>query len=199
MWSPLFLCDCINDSNFEAASATLGELESSPPALRQALRLVVARGQRPDADFAAQMLAWWCDNGWRLRDIFGRDAKTRAAFLQDDLLLTDALRLLLPAYEGPDLTVYRGELVTSRQHRSYGISWTTDLQVATNHYRSKCENVGGYALLLQADAPKHSIISAVRHRDLYGEKEVLIDRRYLGRVLCLSESHVPLDALEPSL
>jgi hypothetical protein len=44
-----------------------------------------------------------------------------------DLALADGLRALLPRYNGPAITLYRGETAWNRQRRTYGLSWSASL------------------------------------------------------------------------
>jgi hypothetical protein len=44
--------------------------------------------------------------------------------VNNDVVLLDALWKLLPPYDGPAMTLYRGESFWNRRRRSYGMSWT---------------------------------------------------------------------------
>jgi hypothetical protein len=103
------------------------------------------------------------------------------------MALVKALRVLLPAYTGPRLTLYRGDSAWNRRRRSYGLSWTASQAVAEAFadgplWRS-CQ---GGSVLLQADVPPEAIIcgpSLLANR--YGEEEYLVDRRHLRSVAVL--------------
>jgi len=98
----------------------------------------------------------------------------------DDLLLTDALRKLLPAYKGGRKTLYRGETAANRARDTYGLSWTPLLNIAKGFctgMNQLCRPKGGM-VLLQADVPAPAIIAAVRE-GYYHEREYLVDRRGL--------------------
>jgi hypothetical protein len=42
----------------------------------------------------------------------------------------DALRLLLPPYEGPEIQLFRGTTVREHERARYGLSWTADIAIA---------------------------------------------------------------------
>jgi hypothetical protein len=52
--------------------------------------------------------------------------------VNDDLLVLDVLRCLLPPYEGPGLTLYRGDSAFNRRRRTYGMSWSASRGVAAD-------------------------------------------------------------------
>jgi hypothetical protein len=98
-------------------------------------------------------------------------------------VLADALRVLLPAYAGPGLTLYRGDSCYNRRCRSYGLSWSSERECAASFAQDLWQTFDGGSVLLCTDAPAMSIICAP-HRlgDDYGEAEYLVDRRRLGAV-----------------
>lgn len=57
----------------------------------------------------------WTERGHRIR--------TQVA---DDHALLDALRVLLPAYNGEGLTLYQGESIDRWRRQDYGSAWTRD-------------------------------------------------------------------------
>src|SRR5947209_8638512 len=113
-----------------------------------------------------------CIDGWRLalKKILRQEPPSRnvqMALLQiwiesksvrlrvgDDLLTLRALRLLLPPYVGPPVKLYRGENVLKWRRRTYGMSWTADLNVARRFaQRPTHVSVEGGSLLLEPLAP----------------------------------------------
>jgi hypothetical protein len=48
----------------------------------------------------------------------------------DDLVLVRLLRVLLPRYEGPPRSLFRGDSFRNRCHSTYGVSWSTDIATA---------------------------------------------------------------------
>ena len=48
----------------------------------------------------------------------------------DHRALCAAVRVLLPQYRGPSVRVFRGAAANERRCRLYGLSWTTDIEVA---------------------------------------------------------------------
>jgi hypothetical protein len=50
--------------------------------------------------------------------------------VNNDLLLCDALRMMLPPYTGPARVLYRGESMWNRRRRTYSLSWSQNIDVA---------------------------------------------------------------------
>lgn len=105
----------------------------------------------------------------------------------DDLALLSGLRVLLPRYEGTGMQLYRGDSFLNRKHRTYGASWSSDIEVAqgfADGWFHQCSKGG--SVLLEAYAPPEAIICAPHLiDDRYGEQEYVVDRRYLKRVAVL--------------
>lgn len=79
----------------------------------------------------------------------------------DDLLLADALRVLLPVYRGPSRRLWRGESAWNRRQRTYGLSWSRNAQVADHFARSHVRMIQGGTVVLETDAPAEAIVSVV--------------------------------------
>jgi hypothetical protein len=132
----------------------------------------VANTPAPD-DFRFRFLNVWVVSGDHLRSEVG-----------DDLLLINALWSLLPRYIGPaPLTLYRGDGLWNRRRRTYGLAWTTDLEVARAYALGCWRSSEGGSVLLKTTASAQAIICAPAHGDnRYEEQEYLLDRRRLERV-----------------
>ncbi len=119
------------------------------------------------------MHGFWVAYGQEIRDEIG-----------DDAILLRALGVLLPVYEGPDLTLYRGETMFCRRRGRYGISWTRDLAVAREFAAGEMRSCVGGSVVLRAAVPANAIIFSphLSGSDTYGESEYLVDRRGLGVV-----------------
>ena len=85
-------------------------------ALTSALRAI--RGLDPSESFRSEVLDLWVQSGDGIR--------TETT----DLVLIDALWVLLPKYRGGPLKLYRGETLWNRSRRTYGPSWTSDIEWA---------------------------------------------------------------------
>lgn len=104
----------------------------------------------------------------------------------DDLLLIRALRVLLPPYRGPAVTLFRGEGARNRHRRTYGLSWTSEREVAEDFANRDWRTSVGGSVLLQTRAPPAAIICAPHRLDnRFGEREYLVDRRRLDGVTVL--------------
>jgi hypothetical protein len=159
----------------KALVATLAQLDCCFHGWRNAFRRCAKLESIP-ADMKPAMLELWRHSGDHLRNE-----------IQDDMVLGKALRVLLPAYTGPHLTLYRGDGAWNRRRRTYGLSWSASQAVAEAYadgplWRS-CQ---GGSVLLQADVPPEAIICApALLADGYGEGEYLVDRRHLRSVAVL--------------
>lgn len=101
----------------------------------------------------------------------------------NDLLLMDALRVLLPAYSGPDVHLFRGEGALNRKHRTYGMSWTSSRDVAVYFAEGNRSMYENGTVLVSTQAPASAIICVPHdHDNSYEEFEYIVDRRRLGRV-----------------
>jgi hypothetical protein len=69
--------------------------------------------------------------------------------------MADALRLLLPVYQGPGLRLFRRESFFNRRRRSHGLSWSDDSEVARSYAESGvCRTANGGSILLAAMRPR---------------------------------------------
>ena len=50
--------------------------------------------------------------------------------LPDDILFIKACWQLMPTYQGPSMTLYRGESASNRRCRRYGLSWSSSAETA---------------------------------------------------------------------
>ncbi len=139
----------------------------------------------PSAECRQWFLLVWVKFGDGIRDD-----------VNNDLVLLDGLRALLPAYTGPGLTLFRGESFWNRKRRSYGLSWSHDREIARDFalFHSKCYESG--SVLLEAEAPAEAIVCAVTQHANYGEQEYLVDRRRLGRVRVIERFAPQIPRLE---
>jgi hypothetical protein len=152
----------------ESFDEALERLEYNPAGWSPALR-AAARMKDIHPASKAMMLAVWVDDGQAIRDS-----------VDNDLLLCDALRNILPPYQGAAQLLYRGEGALARRRRIYGLSWTTDRGAAESFARNN-----GCVVLETLASPEAIIcvsqlfIDNLRH-DI--EVEYLVDRRRLGAV-----------------
>ncbi len=93
--------------------------------------------------------------------------------------LVRLLRVVFPPYEGPDLTLYRGEN-GGWARRTPSLSWTRDIQIARDYAQEsgRLHELGG--VLLQASIPAERIIADLADHDHADEQEVLVDARGLN-------------------
>jgi hypothetical protein len=90
----------------------------------------------------------------------------------DDRAFFAGLRVLLPPYDGPAVTLYRGQL---KEH--LGISWSSNFWVAEAYARLGCftQRPRHGAILIRATIPPSMIISALGNKD----EEYVVDPRWL--------------------
>jgi hypothetical protein len=126
---------------------------------------------------AARFRRWFRDNIW-LPD--GDHIRSETG---DDLLLADALRVLLPPYRGQAARLWRGDSAWNRRCRTYGLAWSRDAETAHDFARSRCRMYEGGCVVLETRAPAAAIICIVpASSDRYAEREALVDRRRLSCV-----------------
>jgi hypothetical protein len=159
--------------NVELLSSAIQQIEAK--GLWRRAMLVAARlGTVPDV-IRRSFLQAWLSSGDHIRQE-----------TSDDHALADGLRVLLPSYCGPGLTLYRGDSLYNRRRRTYGLSWTAERDCGAAFAQGIWQTFDGGSVLLCTEAPAASVI-CVPHLlgDNYGEAEYLVDRRRLGRVWLL--------------
>lgn len=166
------IIQAVGDGDIDAFTAAL-EAARYEPGLAPALRQIARMEKPPSAAFRRAVRDFLIRSGDILREETG-----------NDLILVEALRVLLPPYRGGSLRVYRGDSAWNRRRRTYGYSWSLELNVA-DEFAAKEEwrrHLGG-SVVLEADAPPEAIVSVIpESADLGKEREVVIDRRRLGAV-----------------
>ena len=112
-----------------------------------------------------------------------------------DLILADGLRVLLPKYKGPDMHLYRGDSFLNRSRRTYGLSWTSSVEVARNHAKGFWIHSEGGSVVIETHAPRDAIICKVpKSEDRYNEAEYVVDRRRLTTVKVVERfAQLPLE------
>jgi hypothetical protein len=146
-------------------------------ALRRAFRRI-ARLTAVPGDFQQHVLCrLHSEHGDHLRQEIG------------DLVLIDAYRRILPPYTGPARLLYRGDGFRNRCRRTYGLSWTTDVEVARCFAGGLWRTTNGGSVLLETMAEPDAIIAAPAEHEWalrQGESEYIVDRRRLTRVRLLA-------------
>lgn len=89
------------------------------------------------------------------------------------------LRVWLPPYAGPGLTLYRGENIDRMEARRVGIAWTPDLGTART-FASGLNATRKGGVLLRAAVPPQAIIAAPSaHARWLGENEFTVDASHI--------------------
>ena len=108
---------------------------------------------------------------------------TIRCLVNDDLVLMDGLRKLLPRYRGPGRKLYRGDAALNLRRRQYGLSWSADKDVARHFAQGTWQMLEGGSVLLEVDAPVRAIISTdALVAENHDEAEYVVDRRQLRSV-----------------
>lgn len=156
---------------FRKALETICNREHMAPAIRAVSRLLSVPNAIKDAFLQA-----WLSQGDGIRQRAGSDRE-----------LIRAMRILLPPYNGPAMQLYRGDGARNRRRRTYGLSWSSEREVAEAHANSMWRTTIGGSVLLETVAPPEAIICAViDHDNGYGESEYLVDRSHLPSVRVLA-------------
>lgn len=190
-------------STLEEFKAAIAEERRQDRRHAKAFVAACVSGDRLSFDRAISMLHDWSIDGWRIairaiaRHAPAVSEDIKRAFLAewietksiqrsvgDDKATLSALRVLLPAYTGPPMRLFRGDNLVNRRRRTYGIAWSAKRATA-ERFAQEPYNLAskGGAVLLKTLAPASSIICATHViGDHYGEDEYLVDRRVLGPV-----------------
>jgi hypothetical protein len=93
----------------------------------------------------------------------------------DHRALCTALRVLMPRYAGPPVWLYRGANARERRRRIYGISWTSDIEIAEKFAQER--RYGDESVLLETVASPEAIICAISEASghLTAENEYAVD------------------------
>jgi len=143
-------------------------LEESLPIIK-----TLTRGCPLPASASDRFHSLWTVTGHRIRER-----------LANDDLLGDTLRALLPRYEGPSLTLYRGENAERWEQGVVGFAWTQDIEVATMFARGLQALQGGGGVLLTVEASSEAVIAEPNDhsRNWLGEGEYVVDSRHLDDI-----------------
>jgi len=101
--------------------------------------------------------------------------------LKGDEILPATFRQLLPAYSGPSMTLYRGELYSRYCDGSRGIAWTSKFEVA-RIFADRRASDEGVGVILRTEASPEMIIARVGGHLEAEEEEYLVDYRMLHRI-----------------
>ncbi|TBH09917.1 hypothetical protein [Rhizobium leguminosarum] len=146
--------------------------------------LAIRKKANPSMAFRLEMGGLWALHGAMIRNA-----------LNDDLLLADALRKILPPYSGGDMTLYRGEGFENRCKRAYGLCWTSEEPVARYFAKDRASDYPAGTVLLRAEVPKASIVASIHDLDPEnGEFEYLVDRRFLKPAMIRVLERLPFTA-----
>lgn len=103
----------------------------------------------------------------------------------DDKQLVQLLRHILPSYNGPPMTLFRGENLERWRTGTIGPCWTPQIETA-RMFGSGLNAVGDGGILLKALCPSQSIISTPsEHSRCLDEEEFTIDPSMLSGIEAL--------------
>ena len=161
------------DANgLEAAMRALDRLNCWSDALRQ-LRL-----NRPAEKHGQILVSFWIQHG----------LSSIPMGLRDDLPdLIDTMRRFLKPYQGPPVTLYRGELEARYTNGIFGIAWTTNLTTAEMFARRRVPLQEGPGIVLKIEATADVIVADLKrhsaHATNIGEEEYLVDPRLIRNMI----------------
>ena len=137
-------------------------------------RLIKCAANTQDAsqEFRDRFHTAWTVEGFRWREA-----------VEDDALALRALRAILTPYEGPGLTLFRGEQASRYDAGRLGFNWTPKRSVAEMFASGLCSSYDGGGILLMATAPTASIIASPGSHSTYlDEEEFVIEPGLLMQV-----------------
>ena len=171
------LCTAFENNNWPAARAALeAVLDKVETASfwRATITAMIQIG-KPHPEISTGFHTLWTERGHRIREQ-----------VLDDDLLRDALRILLPAYVGPGLKLYRGENVDRWKTQTYGFAWTDKIDTARMFARALNAMAGQGGVLLSADAPTEAIIAEPNEHSIHlDEYEYVVDWHQLREITAL--------------
>ena len=130
---------------------------------------------RPGPDEAARFHGHWHVCHHYVREL-----------VDDDPAVLAMLRVWLPPYAGPSLTLYRGENIDRMEAGRIGIAWTDEIETART-FAQGLNALGAGGALVQATAPASAIVAGPsKHSRYLGESEFTIDPQQLGPVKLLA-------------
>jgi hypothetical protein len=144
-------------------------IRSCDPATRQMLKALHAEGRSKAAfQFLADvktfsdkariaLLAIWTECGHHIRHE-----------VADDVVVLDALRRLLPAYDGPSVCLFRGEPWKDYSVQHHGICWSSDREAAELYARGLNAMTGRGGVLIETSGPADAIISRAERTGVCG-------------------------------
>jgi len=133
---------------------------------RDAIAAVCAM-PKPHPNVCEAFHSYWVERGFRVR-----------ARVDNDALMLGALRILLPAYEGPNQFLYRGENLDRWNERRIGFAWTPIRETAQMFAEGLAATEGTGGILLSANIPAEAIIAGPNDHSKYlNEDEHTIDMR----------------------
>lgn len=160
-----------DDDGLQAAVHGLDRLNCWQEAFSQLMT-----GHSPDEVLGRGLLSFWVTYGLQSIPL---------ALKGNLILVIDAFKHLLPPYSGPELTLYRGELLSRHNEGIYGLSWTPDISIA-QMFASRRRSLGeGPGVVLEIVATPDVIVASLeqtsshQHTSWLGEKEYLIDPRLI--------------------
>jgi hypothetical protein len=97
-----------------------------------------------------------------------------------------ALRVLMPGrYSGPPLVLYRAADTSERRRRTYGFSWTFEIDTArlfAGQIQPFQQGIGTFqCVIFKTLAPAEAVL-LIQQREEYGEGEVVVDPYRLRKV-----------------
>ena len=154
--------------NLRRAFETMQSVKSYRRLIRNAAKVIDSPQEFRDRFHTA-----WTVEGFRWRDAVNNDA-----------LLSRALRAVLPAYVGVSQTLFRGELAARYDAGRLGFNWTPRRDVAEMFASGLCSLYDGGGILLTANAPPTAIISSPGpHSKYLSEDEFVVESSLLTNVL----------------
>jgi hypothetical protein len=101
--------------------------------------------------------------------------------LKNDLpLFAEALRHALPPYQGPGVTLYRGEQLERHLQGIHGIAWTATIETAQMFATRRTALKDGTGVVLRADVPAQAIAAEpTAHSMSLKEDEYIVDPRLI--------------------
>jgi hypothetical protein len=93
-------------------------------------------------------------------DLWIAGGETSRSNVGNDLILLNALKILLPPYKCGAVPLFRGEGVGNHERRTYGMSWSAVRSLAEQYAANRADRYQGSTVLVETLAPPEAILSA---------------------------------------
>lgn len=148
---------------------------------------LLLNGPRPHPEASESFGTYWIEGSHRIREQ-----------VANDKMLVRLLRHILPPYEGGTITLFRGESIERWEAGTFGLAWTSNVEVAKMFGGGLNSVPSGGVVLTGCFEPKAIITGPNAHSKYLGEEQYTIDPYLAANIVvvetfpltsCLARAH----------